>query len=162
MPTMMDASAVFAYASDPDVTKYLAFRTLTHLSEAQAFISGCVATAATGDAYTWLIVHQEEATVIGAIELRVQGNLGDIGYVIRTPWWGQGIVPEAVGALITFARDRLGLQELTGRCDCENERSARVFLKCGFQDIGTQQNTLVHPQISSEPRPTRNFRLGLA
>lgn len=162
MPAMSDATAVFAYASDPDVTKYLAFRTHTHRSEAEAFISRCLANASTGSAYTWLIVHRGEAAPIGAIEIRVDGNFGDIGYVIRKPWWGKGIVPEALRAVTTFARNRLGLHELTGCCDCENERSARVFLKCGFQEIDPQQNTLVHPQLGSIARPTRRFQLSLA
>lgn len=158
---MADASAVFAYASDPDVTRFLAFRTLTHVDEAKSFIARCAASAKADTAYTWLIVHPDEAGPIGAIELRVKGGTGDIGYVIRKPWWGQGIVPEAVRALIAFARDRLRLQRITGLCDCENERSARVFLKSGFQETGIEQGTHIHPQLGSAPRPVRCFQLDL-
>lgn len=159
---MADAPAVFGYASDPEVTKYLAFRTLTHMSEAETFVGRCVANTAAGRAYTWLIARREGGAPIGTIELRIKGTTGDVGYAICKPWWGKGFVAEALRALITFARDQLALREITGRCDCENERSAKVFLKCGFQNVGTQKGALVHPQIDPEPRAVHCFRLLLA
>jgi len=54
---MADAPAVYAYASDPDVTRFFAFRTLTHVDEAKSFITRCTANAKADTAYTWLIVH---------------------------------------------------------------------------------------------------------
>lgn len=58
-------------------------------------------------------------------------NRGNLGYAIGWRWWGNSYVPEAAGAVLNFAR-KLGMQRVTGICDYENARSARVFEKLGL------------------------------
>ena len=61
----------------------------------------------------------------------------EIGYVLSKPYWGQGLMPEAVKAVINwlFSEEKLDFI-IVGHFD-RNARSKRVVEKCGFQYIKT-------------------------
>lgn len=59
----------------------------------------------------------------------------EIGYVLSRDYWGQGLMPEAVKAVIRYLFDVVKLDFiLVGHFDW-NRQSARVIEKCGFQYI---------------------------
>lgn len=61
----------------------------------------------------------------------------EIGYVLSKAYWGQGLMPEAVQAVIAYLFDREGLDFiLAGHFD-HNDRSRRVIEKCGFRYVKT-------------------------
>ena len=61
----------------------------------------------------------------------------EIGYVLSKPYWGQGLMPEAVKAVINwlFNEEKLDFI-IVGHFD-RNARSKRIVEKCGFQYIKT-------------------------
>lgn len=60
---------------------------------------------------------------------------GELGYVLSKDYWGQGLMPEAVKAVIKYAFETVKLDFiLVGHFDW-NRQSARVIEKCGFQYI---------------------------
>jgi len=61
----------------------------------------------------------------------------EIGYVLSKAYWGQGLMPEAVNAVINwlFEKEKLDFI-LVGHFDW-NRQSQRVIEKCGFQYIKT-------------------------
>ena len=61
----------------------------------------------------------------------------EIGYVLSKPYWGQGLMPEAVKAVINwlFSEEKLDFI-IVGHFD-RNTQSKRVVEKCGFQYIKT-------------------------
>lgn len=82
----------------------------------------------------------------------------EIGYVLSKAYWGQGIMPEAVKAVIDYLFVDLGLDFLTCGYYDFNKQSKRVQEKCGFKPyrklvmstrIGTEEpgvlNLLVNP-----------------
>jgi ribosomal-protein-serine acetyltransferase len=60
----------------------------------------------------------------------------EIGYFIVKKREGQGIVSEAVKALLGFGFVHLGAHRMTIRCDDINTRSANVAKRCGFVQEG--------------------------
>lgn len=59
----------------------------------------------------------------------------EIGYVLSKQYWGRGLMPEAVKAVIRYLFDTVKLDFiLVGHFDW-NKQSARVIEKCGFQYI---------------------------
>lgn len=75
----------------------------------------------------------------------------EIGYVLSKDYWGQGLMPEAVQAVIRWLFDEIGLDFIVcGHFD-HNSRSRRVIEKCGFRfsttlpfetRFGTTENAL--------------------
>ena len=61
----------------------------------------------------------------------------EIGYVLSKDYWGQGLMPEAVRAVINwlFREEKLDFV-MVGHFDWNNQ-SRRVIEKCGFQYIKT-------------------------
>lgn len=61
----------------------------------------------------------------------------EIGYVLSKDYWGQGLMPEAVQAVIAWLFEDMGLDFLIcGHFD-HNSRSRRVIEKCGFRFVRT-------------------------
>ena len=59
----------------------------------------------------------------------------EIGYVLSRDYWGQGLMPEAVKAVIRYLFEKVKLDFiLVGHFEW-NRQSARVIEKCGFQYI---------------------------
>ncbi len=59
----------------------------------------------------------------------------EIGYVLSKDYWGQGLMPEAVKAVIKYLFETVKLDFiLVGHFEW-NRQSARVIEKCGFQYI---------------------------
>ncbi len=62
---------------------------------------------------------------------------GEIGYVLSRDHWGQGLMPEAVRAVIAWLFREIGLDFiLVGHFDW-NGQSRRVVEKCGFRYLKT-------------------------
>lgn len=85
---------------------------------------------------------KETGKVIGSIGLEefepkdphgeeVQGR--EIGYVLSKTYWGRGLMPEAVNAVIGYCFDTLHFDYVTCSHFKRNEQSRRVIEKCGFQ-----------------------------
>lgn len=158
-----DARAVFdAYAADPVVAKYLAWRPAATLAETQAALAARIAAAASGKSSSWTIRKLDEPLPVGMIELRIERDVGNVGFVLARSHWGAGIVPEALAAVIEFARTNLSLSRIWGICDVDNRASARVFEKCGFRYAGLRPAAVVHPNLSERPRDVRYFEIDLA
>ena len=88
----------------------------------------------------------------------------EIGYVLSKDYWGQGLMPEAVKAVIDWLFREVGLDFIICGHFERNDRSRRVVEKCGFRYIKTtkfetrydtvensMEYILYHPE-RSEPR----------
>ena len=60
-------------------------------------------------------------------------RIKEVGYVLSKDYWGMGLMPEAVTALIRYCFDELGLDALTVGHFSSNLQSRRVIEKCGFR-----------------------------
>ena len=61
----------------------------------------------------------------------------EIGYVLSRDYWGHGLVPEAVQAVIAYLFDTVGLDVIVVGHFARNGRSRRVIEKCGFTYVKT-------------------------
>jgi RimJ/RimL family protein N-acetyltransferase len=93
-----------------------------------------------GSAYNFAIElraikHREP--LIGVVGVARLDNGGyEIGYWLGEPWWGQGLMTEAVGRIVEFARAELGLDRLRSDYFADNPASGRIQEKCGFRVTG--------------------------
>ena len=56
----------------------------------------------------------------------------ELGYVLAKPYWGQGLMPEAVNEVIRYLFQDVGLDVIFCGHFVKNTQSARVQEKCGF------------------------------
>ena len=56
-----------------------------------------------------------------------------LGFVLAKPYWGQGLMPEAVNEVIRYLFQDVGLDVIFCGHFVQNTQSARVQEKCGFR-----------------------------
>ena len=80
-----------------------------------------------------------------SVERKDEGaqTIGEIGYMILTPWWSQGIGTEAVRQICEIAFQELALEQIVGQVFPENVASARVMEKNGFRLEETKTGAVV-------------------
>ncbi len=158
-PRMEDAAAVLAsYARDEEATRYLNLPRNQTLEEAEEFIRARLRKMEEGAAFTWAITRRGEGErLIGMIELRPNGFKADFGYVIARPFWGQGLMTEALRAVLDFAFTLPGMYRVWAVCDVDNVGSARVMEKAGLSFEGILRRHTMHPNVSAEPRDVRCY-----
>jgi len=61
----------------------------------------------------------------------------EIGFVLSKDYWGRGLMPEAVKAVIQYLFEVENLDFIMAGHFEKNKRSARVIQKCGFEYIKT-------------------------
>jgi [ribosomal protein S5]-alanine N-acetyltransferase len=59
----------------------------------------------------------------------------DLGYWIGRPFWGQGLMTEALGAMLTRAFEVLGTHTVWGGHYVENPASGKVMRHCGMRPV---------------------------
>lgn len=138
--TLDDAEAVFAYASDPEVSRYTSWETHRSIEESRAFLELAVRKYESGDEPDWGIVYKGDHRFVGTcgfVNRSPDHARAELGYAIHRGYWGRGLVPEAVRAMIRFGFERIGLNRIEARCIAENTASTRVMEKAGMIYEGT-------------------------
>ena len=88
----------------------------------------------------------------------------EIGYVLSKDYWGQGLMPEAVNAVIDYLFNTLGLDFLTCGYYLFNAQSKRVQERCGFKPyrklvMDTRMGTTEPGILSLLTNPNKNVVL---
>lgn len=66
------------------------------------------------------------------LEARPRSHVVNIGYVLTSTQWGQGLMVEAIQAFTAIALRLPGIFRVEATCDVENRASARALEKSGF------------------------------
>ena len=131
-----DACDLYMFAKDPNVGPAAGWPVHTSVENSREIIQTVL--SAEG---TFAVVLKEEQKVVGSVgimigkqsNLHIQDNEAEVGYWIGVPYWGKGLIPEAVYALQTYAFETLGIDTLWCGYFDGNTKSKCVQEKCGFQ-----------------------------
>ena len=130
-----DAESLYEYAKDERVGPIAGWRVHTSVDNSCQVIRDVLSADE-----TYAVCRKEDNKAIGSIGLMIgkNSNLGlpddeaEVGYWIGVPFWGQGLIPEAMRELIRRAFDELHLERLWCGYFDGNEKSRRAQEKCGF------------------------------
>lgn len=132
-----DAEAMFKYASDPDIGPIAGWPPHTSVENSREIIRTVFAAPE-----TYAVVLKATGEPVGSCGIMFSDGLhsaemkpreAEIGYWIGKPYWGQGLIPEAVKALLARCFNDLYLDAAwCGHYD-GNTKSKRVIEKCGFK-----------------------------
>ncbi len=151
-PQLDDADALFhGYTQDPDVTRYLVWRPHTTIAMTRAFIEGCLHGWHNQTEWTYILANRTNHAVLGMLSLRSTGFTTSLGYVLMRAAWGQGLMPEAAVAVVSWVLGQPEIFRFWAVCDVDNRASARVLEKIGMQREGLMRWGVLHPNISDEP-----------
>lgn len=131
-----DAKSLYRYAKDPRVGPAAGWPVHTSVENSLMIIRTVLSAEE-----TYAVVLRGSGEVVGSVGLMLQGRgansqmqpgEGEIGYWIGVPYWGRGLIPEAVRALLRRAFVQLGCSAVWCGYYEGNEKSHRVQEKCGF------------------------------
>ncbi len=141
--TTDDSEAVLEYCSDPELQGYVPVP-VPYTAETAASYTGEFAPAAK---WLWAIRAGAGERLMGVIELKPrEPSSAELGFWQGRPHRGQGIMTEAVRAVVDFGLDpaRGGLQHIEWCAVVGNDGSAAVARKAGFHYEGLRRSALVH------------------
>lgn len=130
-----DAQALYKYASDERIGPAAGWPAHKSVEESLEAIRGVLSAPYT---YALTLKKDDSDEAIGSIGL-VDCRCPDfeeereIGYWLAVPYWGKGLMPEAVEALLDYCFDWLDCQRVWCGHYEGNEKSKRVIEKCGFE-----------------------------
>ena len=146
-PVSADAAAIFAYASDPEVTHFMNFRRHEALAEAEAFVNRCIQCRQDGTAFYWAIAERRDPTLLGGIELRLNPPRADFGYILNRRAWGSGHASEAASAVVAWSIAQPRIFRVWATCHPDNTRSIRVLEKAGLTFEARLENWEARPNL---------------
>jgi [ribosomal protein S5]-alanine N-acetyltransferase len=143
--TLNDASDMFEYASNPEVSEYTMWSTHTSIEDTKYFLKSLTKMYKRRELVDWGIVHKAEKKFIGTcgfVEWSMTHSRAEIGYALSARYWREGYMSEAVNAIIEFGFREMLLNRIVGRCEVNNIASARVMEKVGMQLEGILRQQL--------------------
>lgn len=93
------------------------------------------------------VIIEKDGESIGTIGMYLyskEHKRAEMGYDLLKEHWGKGYITEAVGAMVSYGFNELGLERIEATVDSENVASARVLEKNGFQHEGTLRKRFYH------------------
>ena len=130
-----DAESLYKYASNPLVSLMTGWATHTSVEYSLGIIKTVLS-----ERDNYAVAIKEEDVAIGGIglmfsrnsNLKIAADEAEIGFWLGIPYWGRGIIPEAVRALVKYAFTELNVSKIWCGYFDGNEKSKRVGEKCGF------------------------------
>jgi len=137
-----DIPAMYAVASNPNVTKYVMWNPHESIETTMEFVEGMLAQYADGTCHAWAICDRRTDAFMGLISLtsvKEKHRKCELGYWIGESYWGNGYMSEAAGALVDYLFHTLGMHRVSAGHLAENSASGRVMQKIGMRYEGVRR-----------------------
>ena len=141
--TEEDAASLYKYAQNPNIGPIAGWPPHTSIENSREVIRDILSAPE-----TYAVVLKETNEPIGSVGIMfgdgvhtadMQEGDAEIGYWIGMPYWGQGLIPEAVGCLLLRCFNELNIKRVWCGYYDGNIKSRRVMDKCGFRFHHTER-----------------------
>lgn len=130
-----DYDAIYAYASDPSVTRYMLYGPRDPM-DTHDYLERVIGYQSNVPRTVWelAVARREDGAVIGACDITLlRAGEGDLGYMLHHDAWGKGYASEIAKSLINEGFEALRLERILSTVATENLRSIRVLEKAGLR-----------------------------
>ncbi len=134
-----DSDALFKILADDEVTKYYDDDTFTKVSQATNQINAWENGFASKRCIRWGIARKGEREIVGSCGyygFHTWHMRASIGYELARPFWRQGIMTEALEAIIDLGFREMSLNRIDAVVMPENTASIKLLVKLGFCNEG--------------------------
>jgi ribosomal-protein-alanine N-acetyltransferase len=135
-----DLADLYSYASVPGVGEMAGWPHHDSLETSKRILRSFI-----DENEVFAVYHKADRKVIGSLGLHYSWaneddrykdlKVKEIGYVLAKDYWGKGLMPEAVKAVIDRCFDSIRLDAVTCGHFITNNQSRRVIEKCGFSFV---------------------------
>lgn len=125
----------YNWSSDPEVVKYLPWGPHEHIRITERRMKEWCNNYKYNNYYNWAIYLKSKNEVIGSISVEIKNDAAEtceVGYCIGKDYWSQGIMTEALRAVMHYLFYEIGYQKIMARHDILNIASGKVMQKSGM------------------------------
>jgi RimJ/RimL family protein N-acetyltransferase len=136
---MQDAAGLYQYVKDKEIARHTFIHSPRRRADEAAFLKGAIAEMASGKQFLLAIRRYDDEEPIGLIGLHFhypEPHRVELGFWLGKPFWGQGLMTQAVKLILAFAFDKLKLHRVDASHFEGNDASRRVIEKCWFRREG--------------------------
>ncbi|MGO3132578.1 MAG: GNAT family N-acetyltransferase [Alcaligenes sp.] len=138
-----DAADLYEYAKDERVGPIAGWPVHTSVEESAEIIHTVF-----NMPEVYAVVLKENGRAVGCVGIlrgensnfKISEEEGEVGYWIGVPYWGQGLIPEAVREVMRHAFETMQLKALWCGYFANNAQSQIAQSKCGFRHHHTEEN----------------------
>lgn len=130
-----DYQAIFDLRSDIEINKFLDRQPCKTIEDAKKFIIMIKENIEKGGTYYWAISLKDTKQLVGTIclfDFSNEKKSCEIGYELMMKFQRQGIMQEALQAVINFVFQTLKLKKVIAFTHSENQNSTNLLLKFNF------------------------------
>jgi aminoglycoside 6'-N-acetyltransferase len=134
----VDARALAAYRSEPEVARYQAWECPYPVVEAEKFVSSLegLAPGTPGTWFQFAVGLTASGALVGDVALRTSRSdprQAELGFTFASAHQGQGLAAEAVEAVLGYAFSRLAMSRVFSITDVRNEPAQRLLERLRFR-----------------------------
>lgn len=168
---MSDAKDLYAYASDPQVSRHVLWDTHRSLAESRRFLRAALRQYRRGLPGSFAIEWRASGRMIGTIGfmwINVDHKSGEVGYSLSRDFWNRGVMTEALRRVIAFGFDELRLNRIEAQHEVDNPASGRVMAHAGMRQEGILRQRLMNKGrfvdvalwaiLRTDPRPMPSMK----
>lgn len=136
---LSDASAWYAYLSDPEVTRLTSYD-IQSISAVTEMIEHYLAGYSKKWSTRWALARKDSDMLIGTCGYYWWDpihSVTELGYDLSRNYWGKGVMTQAVRVALRWGFETLEANRIQATVMVDNVGSARVLEKNGFQQEGT-------------------------
>lgn len=149
---LSDASNLYKYASDPRVGPITGWPSHTSVKYSEEIITNVFVS----EQQYAICLKETPVIAIGSIEIMkprhpfMEAKDAEVGYWIGIPFWGKGLVPEALREILRYSFEELGIETMWCGYYDGNRQSKIAQEKVGFTYQFTQNE--IHVPLMNETR----------
>ena len=143
--TMRDAADIYQYSRDPEVARHVLWDAHQSIGDSRAYLRYMLRRYHAHEPASWGIEWLETGRIIGTIGfmwIQRDNNAAEVGYSLAQEYWNQGIMTEALRAVIRYGFESMGLNRIEAQHETTNPASGAVMRKCRMLREGTLRGRL--------------------
>lgn len=143
--TMADAQDMYAYSKDPEVSRHVLWDAHRSVNESKGYLRYIMRQYRNNEPSSWGIEHKESGHLIGTIGYmwwNRENRSAEVGYSLSRKHWNQGLMTEALRAVLRFGFEDMNLHRIEAQHETTNPASGKVMEKVGMQKEGILRGRL--------------------
>lgn len=145
--TMQDAQDIYHYSRDTEVARHVLWDAHRSIGESRAYLRFMLRKYRFKEPASWGIEYLPTHEIIGTIGfmwIQTDNAAAEVGYSLSRDYWNQGIMTEALKAVIEYGFSYLNLNRIEAQHETSNPASGAVMRKCHMVKEGTLKSRLMN------------------
>ncbi|MBQ9005790.1 MAG: GNAT family N-acetyltransferase [Atopobiaceae bacterium] len=128
------------WCNDAEVSHFLTWQPHSNEDETRSIIESWIHSYCDPASYQWAIELRDIEEPVGSISVvSIDETVGamEIGYCLGKRWWHDGLMTEALSAVVSYLFAHTDVNRICAKHDVRNPRSGHVMKACGLSFEGT-------------------------